>query len=291
MNIVINVGREIEVHDICDIRDIQTTSCYIRCYHDGGMAASERLEGVLALTLTLISMNGACREALLAQDILDVVTRSFGFHEDEDETLLDGEEELHQVINLIPLVDILHSLLDILRSTSNPSHSEKDVIVEEIAGKTLDIWREGGREKHSLPLTSLRHTLLFHDTANLGFETHIKHAISLIKTEETDVLHGETTTFNEIDKTTRGSNQEIATTLDLTQLLPDIGTSINDNSGDTGAIGEFTRFFMDLRCEFASWCKDDGCGVNTTAGIRWWGISTFCEHGHDDWEKKSGCFS
>ena len=46
-----------------------------------------------------------------------------------------------------------------------------------------------------------RHILSLDDTTDLVFETHVKHAIGLVKDEVTDVGKADTTTLDEINET------------------------------------------------------------------------------------------
>ena len=47
----------------------------------------------------------------------------------------------------------------------------------------LDLLGEGGAEHHRLPAALSGHRVLLHDTSDLGLETHVQHAISLIQNQ------------------------------------------------------------------------------------------------------------
>jgi hypothetical protein len=105
------------------------------------------------------------------------------------------------------------------------------------------------------------HILTLNDTTNLRFETHVQHTISLIENQVLDVAEGDAATLNQIDKTTRGSYEKIATTLDLTELRTDVGTTINNTRSNPGSVCELAGLIVDLRDKLTGGGKDQGCGV------------------------------
>ena len=59
-------------------------------------------------------------------------------------------------------------------------------------------------------------------------ETHVQHAIGLIQAQEAAELEADLVSLQEVDQTARGGDEQVATTLQLPHLLPDISTTIND---------------------------------------------------------------
>jgi hypothetical protein len=96
----------------------------------------------------------------------------------------------------------------------------------------------------------------------LGLETHVQHAISLIKDQVLDVAQGDTATLDQIDETTGGSNQQITAALDLAELGANIGTTVNDTWADPGSVGELARLVKDLRDKLTGGSKDQGGGIS-----------------------------
>jgi hypothetical protein len=104
------------------------------------------------------------------------------------------------------------------------------------------------------------HVLSLHDTTNLGLETHVKHAISLVKYQVLDVGETDASTLDEIDKTTGGSTQKVASALDQTELLVDVRTTVDDGRTHPGAVRKFASLVVDLGNKLASGRKDEGSG-------------------------------
>ncbi len=151
-----------------------TYSSNISSRHDGATSGLERAQRILAFTLRLIAMNRTRREATLAQHVLNVITVTFRFHEDQDESLLDRHEEAHQVLELVVLLDVFDRLCDILGRSADASDGEEDVIAHEIAGEALDVRGEGCAEHHGLAYAvAVGHALLFDDAADLWLESPV----------------------------------------------------------------------------------------------------------------------
>jgi hypothetical protein len=68
-------------------------------------------------------VNGASWKATGTENVLDIVARAFCFHEDKDETFLDGQEELHQGLHLVLLFHVLDGLCNVLGGGSNATDS------------------------------------------------------------------------------------------------------------------------------------------------------------------------
>lgn len=59
--------------------------------------------------------------------------------------------------------------------------------LQKVGSKCLDLLGERGTEQQSLAVAWWGHATLLHDLPDLGLETHIKHAISLIQSQELDL--------------------------------------------------------------------------------------------------------
>ncbi|MGA1583803.1 MAG: hypothetical protein ACO4CH_11175, partial [Saprospiraceae bacterium] len=125
------------------------------------------------------------------------------------------------------------------------------------------------REHHRLAIVAEGHALLLDDATDLRLEAHVQHAISLIEDEELDGLHGNATTLNEIDETAGSGDEHIATALDLAELIPDVGTTVDDDGSNAGGVGETLGLFVDLARQLTGRGEDEGVGVGTTARKIW----------------------
>lgn len=262
VDIVINVSGQIVVDNVSDVGDIQTTGSNGGSDQDWAAAVTEQLQSTLTLTLGAVTVNGGGREALVDEEVGQRVGHALGLDEDQGETAGSvGVEDIQQDGALVHVLDVLDLLSNVLRGRTDTANRQENVILQEVTGQHLDITRESGREHECLALVNGRHVLTLDNAANLGLETHVQHAISLIENEVLDVLERDTATLNQVDETTGGSNEQIAATLDLAQLRANVGTTVHDTGADPRAVGELAGLVEDLRDQLTSGSKNERGGV------------------------------
>jgi hypothetical protein len=171
-------------------------------------------------------------------------------------------QNVQQNGTLVNILDVLNLLSDVLGSGTDTTNRQEDVVLQEVAGEHLNVSGEGGRKHEGLAVLDRGHVLTLDNTTNLGLETHVQHAISLVKNEVLDVLERNATTLYEIDKTTRGSNEQIATALDLAKLRTNVGTTVDDARADPGSVGKLARLIVDLGDQLTSGSQDQRSGVS-----------------------------
>ena len=159
-------------------------------------------------------MNGSGREVLVNQEVRQGICHALGFHENKSETSTMGVEDVKQNRAFVHILNILNLLGNVLRGRTNTSNRQEDIVLQEISGEHLNIAREGGREHEGLTVLDTWHIFAFHNASNLGFETHVQHAISLVKDQVFDVTQRDTATLDKVDKTAGGGDKEIAASLE-----------------------------------------------------------------------------
>jgi len=92
-----------------------------------------------------------------------------------------GVENVEKNGALVHILNVLNLLGNVLRGRTNTSNGQEDVILQEVAGKHLNIAGEGGRKHKSLSVLNTWHILTLNNTSNLWFETHVQHAVSFIE--------------------------------------------------------------------------------------------------------------
>ena len=110
-----------------------------------------------------------------------------------------------------------------------------------------------------------RHVFALYNPANLRLETHVKHAISLIENKVADVGEADASTLNEVDETSRSSAQEVASTLDLSHLLVDVGATVDDGGTDPGTVAKLPGLIVDLADKLTRWREDQSGRVRLAA--------------------------
>jgi hypothetical protein len=167
------------------------------------------------------------------KEIRQHVSHAFGFHENECESSRwFRSDEIKEDGAFVVVLDVFDLLGDVLGRRTNTTYRKENVIFKEIPGKDLDITRKGGAKHKRLTFRGGWHVFALDNTTNLGFKTHIEHAISLIKYEIFDVGKANATAFDKVYKTTRSGTEEIAATLDLTELLMNVGSTVHNGGAD-----------------------------------------------------------
>lgn len=256
VDVVVNIRGKIVVDDVGDVGNIETTSSHSSSDKDGATSISEELESALTLTLGSVTVNGSGREVLVDEEVGERVRHALGLDENEGQTAGMSVKDIKQHGALVNILNVLNLLGDILGSGTNTADREEDVILEEIAGEHLDVAGEGGGEHQSLTISDTGHILTLDDAANLGLETHVKHAISLIENEVLDVAERDPTSLYEIDQSTGSSNKKITATLDLAKLRANIGTTVNDARSNPRSVGKLSGLVVDLRDQFSGGSED-----------------------------------
>ncbi|GKT40846.1 uncharacterized protein ColSpa_01026 [Colletotrichum spaethianum] len=273
VDVVVNVGGQVVVDDMGNVGDIETTSGNSGGNQNGAATVAEELQSALTLTLSAVTVNRGGGEVLVDQEVGQRVGHALGLDENEGETGTVGVENIQENRALVDVLDVLDLLGNVLRGGTNTTNGQENVVLQEVASEHLDVAGEGGGEHESLAVLNIGHVLALDDTANLGLETHVKHAVSLIEHKVLDVLEGDAATLDKIDKTSGGGNEQVAAALDLTKLGADVGTTVDDTRADPGAVRELAGLFVDLGNQLTSGSQNQRCGVSlaltaeTTGGV------------------------
>ncbi|KAI6767232.1 hypothetical protein HG531_011592 [Fusarium graminearum] len=112
MDVVVDIGREIVVDDVSDVRDIQTSSGNSSSNQDGASTVTEELESTLTLTLSTVTVNGGSREVLV---------------DEEGETVGVGVENVQKDGSLVNILDVLNLLSNVLRGGTDTTDGKEDI--------------------------------------------------------------------------------------------------------------------------------------------------------------------
>ena len=262
MNVVVDIGGEIVVDDVGDVGDIQTTSSNSGSNHDGATAATEVVEGTLTLTLSAVTVDSSGRIVLVDEELGQGICHALGLDKDEGETGPEGVEEVKQDGALVNVLDVLDALGDVLRSRTDTSDGQEDVLLQEVAGEHLNVTGESGRKHEGLASGDVGHVLTLDNAANLGLETHVQHAVSLVENEVLDVAERDTSTLDQVDKTSGGSDDQITATLNLAKLGTNVSTTVHHTRTNPRPVGEFAGLLEDLGHQFTGRGQDQGSWVS-----------------------------
>lgn len=262
VDVVVDIGRKIIVDNVLDVGNIQTTSCDSSGNQDGAAARAEHLQSTLTLALSTVSVDGGGREALVDQEIRQGIRHALRLHKDQGKTRAMSVKNVEQDRPFVNVLDVFDLLGDVLGGRTDTSNRKEDVLLQEVTGKHLNVAGESGRKHEGLTGLSRGHVLALYNATNLGLETHVQHAVSLVKNQVLDVLKRDTATLDQVNETARSSDEQITTTLDLAQLGANVGTAVDDAWAHPGAVSELASLIENLGDELTSWCKNEGGWVS-----------------------------
>ena len=124
-------------------------------------------------------------------------------------------------------------------------------------GELLDILGPSSAEHESLTIRAN----LADDFSNLRLETHIKHTISFIHNEIGYPTEVSFMSLKHVDKTTGGSDHDLDTALEVTDLGTLGRTTVDGSVSDARVGAELCAFLLDLYGKFTSRGEDESDGT------------------------------
>ena len=150
--------------------------------------------------------------AVLAQEARDLIGDALGADEEENLVLLVVHDLLEMLDHLVPLLHLRNDLDDlgdaVVGSEVHGTDVDLDEVVEEVGRKSADLLGPGGRPHERLAVG----TNLTNDLADLGLETHVKHAVGLVKNEVRDATEIGLAGLEHVNQTARSGNADLDTT-------------------------------------------------------------------------------
>ena len=203
VDILLYLLRHLKIHHMGDIFDIKASCSYGGSDEDWLPPSLEVIESHLPLLLLPVSVDGGGGKILLAQEQGQNVGMLLLLREDKNflvlvtfELILEHFREQLIPLHFVLVGDVDEGLPDIFAGSSHDADLEEQVVVEELAGQSLDLGGEGGREHQCLP--KLGHGVVIHAVLDLGHEAHVEHPVGLVQHQELDVLEGDPPSLHEI---------------------------------------------------------------------------------------------
>ena len=194
--------------------------------------------------------------AVLAKEASDVVSNTLGANKDKDLVLLvihDLLEMLNHAVTLLHVANNLDDLSDtVVGSKVHGTNVDLNEVLEEISGESADLLGPSSRPHESL---TVRANLL-NDLANLGLETHVQHAISLVEHQVSDTTQVGLTSLKHVNQTTGGGNADLDTARQITDLRTLGDTTVNTGVANAGRATKLGDFLLNLDSQLTGGSKD-----------------------------------
>jgi hypothetical protein len=194
----------------------------------------------------------------LAQEAGDLISHTLGAC--EDEALVRGLLVLHD------LLEVLNHLVALFALRHNLDNLSDAVVGSQIHGTNVDlneISQEVGRHGADLlgpsggPHEGLAvRANLADDLADLGLETHVEHAISLVENKVSHTTKVGLAGFEHVDQAAGCGNAHLDAALEVADLGPLGDTAIDASVADAGRLSKLCDFLLNLNSQFTSGCED-----------------------------------
>jgi hypothetical protein len=187
---------------------------------------------------------------------------------------------LEEFVSLVVLGNDLDDLVNIVvGSELHGTNVALDEVVLEVHGESLNLLGPGSREKEGLSVGSdLRDNL-----SDLGLETHVEHSVGFVHDEVGDSLEVGSARLEHINQSTGGSDTDLDTLREISDLRTLGGTTVNGSVSDSRRFTKLGAFLLNLNSEFSSGGKNEDDGTIASGEER---LSVDVDHGGES--KRNG---
>ena len=178
----------------------------------------------------------------------------------EDNSLPDGDHlvEIAQSIQLpLLLFDGDVELLNISQGQFDPLDENPNRLSHELFGCLEHVCGHGGREKNNLSV--LREEP--EDLIDPALETLGQHLVSLLETEDLDVVSPEGPAVDHIEDATRSTNDNLRALPQLCHVLTDVGPTNRGVAFDVHVVAEGNDDLLNLLSKLGGRCEDENLGA------------------------------
>lgn len=231
--------------------------------HDRALAHLEFVEHPVALVLLLVAVDGKRGPAVLAKEAGDVVGNALGTSEDQNlaglvlHNLLDVLEHLVALLELGNNLDLLSNA--VVGGKLHGTNGDLDPVGLVIGRKLANLLGPGGRPHASLTVG----TNLADNLADLGLETHVKHAVGLVEYQVGNATKVGLAHLEHVDQATGSGNADLDTSGEVADLLALGDTTVNAGVPDARGLAELADLLLNLDSELTSGSKDEDDGTVT----------------------------
>ena len=244
MEVVLEGGGEIEVHNQRHLLDIDTTSQKIGGDQHTGGTGAELAHNEVTFLLVEIGVHGGDGEITLTHFLGEPVDLSAGVAVDDGLGDREGLVKIAKGVELpVLLLDGDEELTDTFEGKLILLDENANGVAHELLGKLHGLRGHGGGEKGNLDVRG--HAL--EDIVDLILETTGKHLIGLIEDEDADVVEAHVALVDHVVNAAGGTDDEVLALLELLDVLADGSTTDAGVDLDLHVITEGEGDLLDLK--------------------------------------------
>ena len=206
MDVSLGHVRQVEVDDVANAVDVDTAGGDVGGDQDAGAARAEGVQGVDALALAFVAVDGRADNSCTIEGANDLVGSVLGAGEDQDAVhVLVVAQQFDQQGTLGAVVDVDDALGNFFHGGGLRGDADADRVLQQIAGKGANFLRHGGREEQVLTLArQIRDQL-----ADVVDEAHVEHAVGFVEDEDFRLGEVDGALIDEIEQAARRCDQNV----------------------------------------------------------------------------------
>ena len=205
MHVVFRNIRQLEIHDLRKLIDIETASGDIGGHQDRDRSLLEAAQGARAGTLALVAMDGHRRNAIALQALGQAIGPVLGPGEHQHLTPLLRSNQMRKQPRFRRPIDQMNGLLDQFGRGVARRHRDLARRVEEPMRERADFLGKSCREEQILALGRQQGQ----DPADIANEPHIEHAIGFIEDENFNPRQVQGSLTDVVQQTTGRGDQNV----------------------------------------------------------------------------------
>jgi len=258
VNVVLLLDGELIVDNETNLLDINTSSEQVGGDKNTDGSLSELLHDDVSLNLVHLSVHDGDSKFFFSHSLLEFLDSLFGVTVNESLVDIQVSVKVEEHIHLpLFLLDSDVVLSDTFKSKVFRLNENLCGVSHEMLGKLEDVLGKGSREKGDLDISGK----VLENVLNLLLETSREHLIGFIEDEKLEVVSLHETSLHHVHNSSRGSNNDVDSSLENSNVFADNGSS---NTGVDLDVGEFTNRVNDvsnLHRKLTGGCDNKGLTV------------------------------
>ncbi len=284
MDVVGGDHRQLVVHDVRQLVDVEAARGDLGGDQDGRPAGLEVGQGAHALSLAAVAVDGRGADALALELLGEAVGTVLGAG--EHERLVDdaGLDQVRQQLALALAVDQVHDLGDQRRGRVAGRDLDRRRVVQEAAGQLPDLVREGGAEEQVLATGGQQRE----DLADVADEAHVEHPVGLVEDEDLDRRQVDGPLADVVEQAAGGGHDDIRRAAQGADLAVDADATVDGRRADAPVAAVDAHALLDLERELAGRGEDqraDGPAAGARVAVR---RAKVLEHGQHEGRRLAG---
>jgi hypothetical protein len=252
VDVGIKVLRHVVVYNVRNSLHVDTASCNISRDKDTVTTVLKSVKRLLPLSLRKVAVQRRYVLTTTSKLLSETLSGMFHLREHNDESLTILLQPVREDSRLRLLSYLIHRVRNGCVSILNLNLNQRRVVKDAVRQIT-DLFRHSCREEKRLTLSrDLRDDLL-----DIREESHVTHAICLIKDEVLDPLEIDRATTDMIEETPRACYDNLRLSTEIRDLTTVRHTAVNSYALDARTRSERLNYVINLLCKLSSRSEDE----------------------------------